>query len=222
MKKFSLFSILLLSFLLVWCANNSNVDSDISTEEVSDLQENSDSIVLDNNEIKMCQSAVKSYLDQADFKWKWSKKVKKWSNIAVHYIWRLNDSEVFDTSVEDVAKACDKYHPSRDYEKWLSFTVWAGQMIAGFDKWVEWMKVWQSKTITIPAKEAYGEWSKENIVELDRTQVPGDFKKWDQLMSEMWQTFVVYDIDEKTITLDANHELAGKDLIFDITIISID
>ena len=40
----------------------------------------------------------------------------------------------------------------------MAFTVWAGQMIAWFDRAVEWMKVWQTKTIEIPAVDAYGEY----------------------------------------------------------------
>ncbi|HCB51825.1 TPA: hypothetical protein DEP21_04645 [Patescibacteria group bacterium] len=79
--------------------------------------------------------------------------------MVVHYIGRLNDEEVFDTSVESVAKACGKYTAGRNYDEGLAFNVGAGQMIAGFDNGVEGMKIGQTKTISIPAAEAYGEWT---------------------------------------------------------------
>lgn len=96
-------------------------------------------------------------------------------------------------------------------------------MIAGFDKGVEDMKVGETKTITIPAKEAYGERSEANMIKVPREQVPNvdQLEKGMKLMSSNGQTFTVYAIDSKEVTLDANHELAGKTLIFDITIKSV-
>ncbi|MBU0626244.1 FKBP-type peptidyl-prolyl cis-trans isomerase [Patescibacteria group bacterium] len=67
--------------------------------------------------------------------------MKAGDNIVVDYVGRLDESNVFDTSVEAIAKACDKYNEGRDYTSGLPFQVGAGQMIAGFDKGVEGMKV---------------------------------------------------------------------------------
>ena len=92
------------------------------------------------------QKAVEEYLQKADKEWKWVE-IKTWDNITVDYIWRLEDGTIFDTSIESVAKACWKYNESRDYSEWLTFEVWAGQMIKWFDEWVVWMKVWQTKTV---------------------------------------------------------------------------
>lgn len=95
-------------------------------------------------------------------------------------------------------------------------------MIAGFDKGVQGMKVGQTKTITIPAKEAYGEWTGAALITVPRTQLPqGEYTKGVKLMSANGQTFTVYDVKKDEIILDGNHELAGKDLIFDITVLSI-
>jgi peptidylprolyl isomerase len=110
----------------------------------------------------------------------------------------------------------------RNYNEWLAFTVGAWQMIAGFDKGVEGMKIWQTKTVTIPAKEAYGEWSEKNMIEVERAQLPeGEYEKGMKLSSAMGQTFTVQEVKEKSVILDANHELAWKDLIFDITLVEI-
>ena len=97
-------------------------------------------------------------------------------------------------------------------------------MIAGFDKGVEDMVVGQTKTIHIEAKDAYGERSKDSLVKVPRDQIPNSeqLQKGMKLMSSYGQTFTIYDLDDKEVTLDGNHELAGKDLIFDITVTAID
>lgn len=169
-----------------------------------------------------CVDAVKQYLDAADFKGKWAK-VKQWDEVVVDYIGRLDDGTVFDTSVESVAQACGKYAAGRDYAAGLPFTVWAGQMIAGFDKGVVDMKVGQTKTIQIPAIEAYGERDEANLVPVPKSSFSGadTLQPGEQVMTSMGQAFTVYKIEEENIILDANPPLAGKDLIFDITIKSI-
>ncbi len=220
MKKYLLIGVMALSLALVWCNQDSNPveETSIPNTENNSIQEET----LSLNTPEMCANAIKDHLAKADFKWKGTKVVEKGHEIVVHYVGRLNETEVFDTSVEEVAKACGKHHPARNYNEWLAFKVGAGQMIAGFDKGVEWMKIWQTKTITIPAKEAYGEWSESNIIEIERSNLPeGEYKKGMKLYSEMWQAFSVYEVTEKTVRLDANHELAGKDLIFDITLVEI-
>lgn len=214
MKKYLFIAILWVSLLLVWCSK-----TETPIEESNEtIQED----VLSINTPEMCSNVIKDYLSKADLKGKWSKTVEKWHEIIVHYVGRLNESEVFDTSVEEIAKACGKHHPARNYNEWLAFTVGAGQMIAGFDKGVEGMKIWQTKTITIPAKEAYGEWSESNVIEVSRNELPaGEYEKWVKLSSAMWQTFTVTEVKGDKVFLDGNHELAGKDLIFDITLVEI-
>ncbi len=146
------------------------------------------------------------------------------NKITVHYVGRLAEGEVFDTSVEMIAKAAGKYTPQRDYTKGLPFTVGAGQMIAGFDKWVVGMKLGETKTIEIPAKDAYGERDEKKIQQVEKTHLPPNpswYKVWDQLHSAYWLVTITK-IDEKSVRIDFNHNLAGKDLIFDITVIAIE
>ena len=94
------------------------------------------------------EQAIKNYLASANQDIQ-SETVKSGDTITVDYIGRLNDSEVFDTSVESVAQASGKYNPNRNYSEGLSFKVGAGQMIAGFDAGVVGMKVGETKTIKI-------------------------------------------------------------------------
>ena len=174
--------------------------------------------LVSNQNSNMCD-AVKEYLASADFEWKWQQ-VQKWDNIVVDYIGRLADGTVFDTSIESVARWCDKYNEGRNYDEWLGFEVWAWQMIAGFDKWVEWMKIWQTRTIHIPAAEAYWEWdeSLDREIKKDYLQNPWQYTEWLMLYDEQGNIRRVYKVDDKNVYLTQNYEMAGKDLIFDITI----
>ena len=169
-----------------------------------------------------CKDAIATYLQQTKSTTD-GQTVEKWATVTVDYIGRLDDQTVFDTSVESVAKACGRYATGRDYSQWLSFTVGGGQMIAGFDKGVEGMKVWETKTVTIPAKDAYGEWDKNKLVTIPKEQIPNadQYQVGMQVMTSYGQAFKVYQVNDKDIVFDANHELAGKTLIFDITVKSV-
>jgi peptidylprolyl isomerase len=96
-------------------------------------------------------------------------------------------------------------------------------MIAGFDKGVEGMKVGETKTVTIAAKDAYGEWDKNKLISMPKDQVPNadQYQPGMQIMTQYGQTFKVYQVNDKDIIFDANHELAGKTLLFDITVKSV-
>jgi len=149
--------------------------------------------------------------------------VEKWNTVTVDYVGKLQDGTVFDTSIESVAKESGKYQSGRNYTEGLSFAVGAGQMIAGFDKGVEGMKVGETKTVEIPAKDAYGERSETKLLTVPKTQIPdaAQYEVGMQVMSQNGQTFKVYKVDKENIIFDANHELAGKTLIFDITVKSV-
>ena len=196
MKKSLLLGLSWLTILIIWGCSN----------------------VLVSNDNNMCD-AVKEYLASADFEWKWQE-VKKWDNIVVDYIGRLADGTVFDTSVELVAKWCGKYTEGRNYDEWLAFEVWAWQMIAGFDKGVEWMKIWQTRTIEIKAADAYWERDESLVIELNKSdlQNPEQYEKWQVLYTPYGQAVKVHKTTKDKIYLDTNHELAWKNLIFDITI----
>ena len=167
----------------------------------------------------MCEITVDDYLAAADFDWA-GQEIQKWDDIVVHYVWRLDDGTVFDTNVKSVAKWCDKYAEWRNYDEWLAFQVWAWQMIAWFDRGVEWMKIGQTKTIEIPAVDAYGEYDPEKVIVVEKTKLnlPWQYKAWDVLHAPTGQAVKIVKVTDKDVYLDTNHELAGKTLIFDITI----
>lgn len=220
MKKY----LLLISAVAVLVLSGCTTPSATVQQEIPEPEntEQTETTLLSNTDPSMIKKAITDYLTTADLKGKGDVVVKTGDKVSVHYIGRLSDSEVFDTSIESIAKVSGKYSPARNYNEGLWFTVGAGQMIAGFDRGVQGMKIGQTKTITIPAKDAYWEWSESYLISVPRSQLPeGEYKKWLQLMSANGQTFMVYDIKDDVVVLDGNHELAGKDLIFDITILSI-
>ena len=138
--------------------------------------------------------------------------VKKGDKIKVHYTGKLQDGSVFDSSID---------------REPLEFEVGAGMMIAGFDAAVNGMKIGDKKVAEIPANEAYGEVNKEMIVEVKRTQLPPDLEPQVGQQLGMQQPngqsvpVVVAEVKEESIVIDANHPLAGKDLIFEIELMEI-
>ncbi|KKW42055.1 MAG: Peptidyl-prolyl cis-trans isomerase [Candidatus Magasanikbacteria bacterium GW2011_GWA2_56_11] len=131
--------------------------------------------------------------------------------VRVHYTGRLDDGTVFDSS--------------RDRDP-LEFTVGSGQVIAGFDEAVAGLAVGESRTVRIPAAKAYGHRRPEMVAMVDRNRFPAgmEFAVGNklQLPGDAGLLIVtVTDISGETVTLDANHELAGKDLTFDVELVEI-
>jgi len=137
---------------------------------------------------------------------------KKGDRVKVHYTGKLTDGSVFDSS--------------RDREP-LEFELGAGMMIAGFDAAVTGMKVGESKTAEIPSAEAYGEHNDEMVISVPKTQLPEglDPEVGQQLGMQQpnGQSIPVRvtKVETESIEIDANHPLAGKDLVFDLELVEI-
>jgi peptidylprolyl isomerase len=137
---------------------------------------------------------------------------KNGDNVTVHYTGKLTTGEQFDSSAG---------------REPLGFTVGAGQMIKGFDAAIPGMVIGDKKTITIPASEAYGESNPDAIIPFPKANVPADMVLEPGMPLTLTDQnghpvqVVVVEIQEDVIVLDANHELAGKDLVFDIELVSI-
>jgi len=100
-------------------------------------------------------------------------------------------------------------------------------MIKGFDDAIPGMAVGDKKTINIAPSDAYGEKNKEAIVEFPKENIPPEMKLEPgmklQLQNQAGQPIpvVVTEIKDDVVILDANHELAGKELVFDIELMEI-
>jgi peptidylprolyl isomerase len=137
---------------------------------------------------------------------------KKGDTVMVHYTGTLLDGTVFDSSKGRSP---------------LGFKVGAGQMIPGFDKAVEGMAVGETKTATLAPADAYGESDPDYMMTVPLTEVPEDITPelgmQLQLTDETGRptNVVITEITDEHIVLDANHDLAGKTLVFEITLVSI-
>jgi FKBP-type peptidyl-prolyl cis-trans isomerase 2 len=137
---------------------------------------------------------------------------KSGDKIKVHYTGKFKDGKVFDSSRE------------RDP---LEFTIGAGQLIKGFDQGVRGMEVGESKTLEIPCDEAYGKKSKDLITVVKKTEFPENItpKVGQQLQTQDQSgrpiNLRVTQIEGDDVTLDANHPLAGRTLIFDVELVEI-
>jgi len=137
---------------------------------------------------------------------------KSGDTVKVHYSGRLTDGTPFDSS---------------EGREPLEFKVGNGDVIKGFDDGVTGMVVGDKKTVHIPADEAYGQKEEDRIVKFPRTNFPPDMEPEVGMQLNMTngggQTIpvVITEVDEENVTLDANHPLAGHDLIFDIELVDI-
>jgi FKBP-type peptidyl-prolyl cis-trans isomerase 2 len=137
---------------------------------------------------------------------------KTGDTVKVHYTGRLQDDTVFDTSVGSEP---------------LEFTLGQGQVIPGFEQAVIGMQVGESKTVTIPADQAYGPRRDDMILEVSRDELPEDLEPTVGMYLQMNQgdggimIVTITEVSETTIKIDANHPLAGQDLTFDIELIDI-
>ena len=109
----------------------------------------------------------------------------------------------------------------------LQFTLGEGSMIPGFEQAVYGMKIGQSKTTTIPAEEAYGAHNDDLVLVFSREQLQAglDPKVGQELQLQTSDGRIVsapiIEVTEETVTVDANHPLAGKDLTFEIKLVEI-
>ncbi len=138
----------------------------------------------------------------------------KGQKVKAHYKGTLDDGSVFDSSY-------DRGEP-------IEFVVGVGQMIPGFDAAVLEMEVGEKRTVHIPAHEAYGEYDESNVAEIPLASIPnaeqlpvGDFIVMPTPEGYPMRVKVVK-IENGNAFFDANHELAGKALNFEIELVSVE
>jgi len=132
-------------------------------------------------------------------------------SVQVHYTGSLNDGTVFDSSLD---------------REPLTFVIGDGTIISGFDAAVTGMEVGETKTFTIPAAEAYGDYQEDLVVVLGRDEVAEELEVGQQVplrnvTSGETVYFTVIAISDTEVTLDANHPLAGQDLTFEVELVAI-
>ena len=140
--------------------------------------------------------------------------VENGNTVSVHYRGTLTDGTEFDSS--------------HGRGETLTFQVGAGQMISGFDAALPGMAVGETKNISITADEAYGQPNPELIGDIPKEAFPPGFSfevgTMVQGQDENGRPLVgqINESQEETVTVDFNHPMAGKDLNFEIELVSID
>ena len=149
--------------------------------------------------------------------------IKEGDPVLVDYTGRLDDGTVFDTSVKDVAVEAGVYNPNREYQP-IGFTVGAGQMIKGFDAGVVGMAVGEERRLTIPPEDAYGANREELVrtVPVEELSAAGITPVIGKKLTTNQGVGTITEITNTSVVIDFNHRLAGKTLIFDVRIVSID
>ena len=138
--------------------------------------------------------------------------VKSGDTVKVHYHGRLADGTTFDSS---------------SGREPLEFKVGNGDVIKGFDDGVTGMIVGDKKTVKIASEDAYGPKDEGRVVEFPKANFPADMKPEAGMQLNMTNgsgqviPVVILEVGEESVTLDANHPLAGKDLVFDIELVDI-
>lgn len=140
-------------------------------------------------------------------------KAKQGSGVRVHYKGTFSDGTVFDSS-----EGCDP----------LTFAIGEGQVIPGFENAVIGMSRGETKTVVIAADQAYGPHLNEMVIDVDRSQfqehITPEIGQVLQLRRPDGQPPIrvtITAISGSTVTLDANHPMAGKDLTFEIQLMEI-
>jgi peptidylprolyl isomerase len=137
---------------------------------------------------------------------------KQGDTVKVHYQGTLTDGTVFDSTHE---------------QEPLEFTIGEGKIIPGFEESIVGMEEGQTKDVSVTPDQAYGDYNENGVVNFPRENLPEDINPELGMTLQMTtpeeQTVyvTVTEIEDETITLDANHPLAGKDLHFQIELLEV-
>lgn len=138
--------------------------------------------------------------------------VKSGDVVRIHYTGKLTDGTEFDSS---------------QGREPLEFQVGSGQIIPGLERGVEGMNVGDKDTVTIAADEAYGQRDEAQVQSLPRSSIPEgiELAVGTRLQASTQDgrqiALTVVDLNDEEVTVDANHPLAGHDLIFDVEVVEI-
>lgn len=139
-------------------------------------------------------------------------KAKIGDTVRVHYMGKMDDGSVFDTTIN--------HEP-------IEFTIGARQVIPGFEQAVIGLEPGESVTVRVPAQKAFGSYRPEMVENVHPSQLPEGLEpevgQQLQIPRQDGEPFVVRitDVSDASITLDANHPLAGHDLTFNVRLVEI-
>jgi FKBP-type peptidyl-prolyl cis-trans isomerase 2 len=139
------------------------------------------------------------------------KQIQLGDTVTVNYTGRLEDGSIFDSSLNEGREP-------------LKSTLGQGQLIHGFENGLLNMAIGEKKTIEIEPENAYGEYNPDMTTIVGRNQVPETIQVGETLQGNTPNGPIivkVLEVTQDSVTLDANHPLAGKKLIFDLEVVDI-
>ncbi|MFP4162633.1 MAG: peptidylprolyl isomerase [Chitinispirillaceae bacterium] len=142
-----------------------------------------------------------------------SQKVEKGNTVKVDFTIKLDNGAVVGSTKD---------------EQPVQFKVGNEEVLPGLDSAVLGMQKGEEKSISLPSKEAYGSRMDELVQDVGRNNLPKDFDPQVGQVLEMTDeggdsmTAMVVNVDDQKIRIDANHPLAGKDLVMDVTVVDIE
>lgn len=139
------------------------------------------------------------------------RKVQNGDTVTVNYTGRLVDGTIFDSSVNEGREP-------------LITKLGEGTLISGFENGLIDMIIGDKKTVEIEIEDAYGPYNDHMVQDVPKEQMPGEVEVGTQIQANTQMgivNFVVKEVKEEVVVLDANHPLSGKKLIFDLEVLDI-
>ncbi len=127
--------------------------------------------------------------------------------VTIEYTLRLPDNSVADSNVGQ-----DPF----------SYTQGAHEIVPGLENAMVGLKTGQQKRIEVPAAEGYGAYNPKARQSVEKNKVPPDVKSGSILRSSDGRMVKVLEVTDKTVVLDLNHPLAGKNLVFDVKVLNVE
>ena len=135
--------------------------------------------------------------------------IEQGSLVSVHYVGKLTDGEIFDSSL-DVGP--------------LEFKIGSNEIIAGFENALIGKNVGDKLSVNIQSGDAYGEYDERLIQKIDKDKTPEGVSVGDELQAVNGDDVInvsVKEVTDEYVLIDANHPLAGKELVFDIEVLEV-
>jgi FKBP-type peptidyl-prolyl cis-trans isomerase 2 len=138
--------------------------------------------------------------------------IKNGSKVKAHYTGKLTNEQVFDSSLMEGREP-------------LEFVIGQGQLIQGFESGIMGLNVGDKKTIEVNPDEAYGQYRDDMVMTVPISNTPQGVQEGQTLQANIngeMVSFMVKEVNENEVTVDANHPLAGQKLIFEIEILEVE
>ncbi|HEX9873028.1 MAG TPA: peptidylprolyl isomerase [Deferrimonas sp.] len=153
--------------------------------------------------------------------------VKKGDRVRIHFTGTLEDGTVFDSTLNDDEGDCGCDDCGCEEAGPMELTLGEEEFFLQIEEALIGMSPGEKKSVIIPAEEAFGEYDEEKVFAVERSQFPSDitpeFGQELEFSDDDDETYpvTVVEVDDATVTLDANHPLAGENLTYEFELLEI-